>query len=86
MSCAPSIPIQIWNVVAEVVPNTLTSHWSTIQLLTPSVSTAAEMPGAPVPSRSVQNGARTLFGRAGSGIAVRLQQLLSSDVPPPATA
>ena len=26
------------------------------------------MPGAPVPSRSVQNGARMLFGRAGSGI------------------
>ena len=35
---------------------------------TPSVSTPTRMPGAPVPSRSVQNGARMLFGRAGFGI------------------
>ena len=44
----------------------------------------ARIPGAPVPSRSAQNGARTLFGRAGLG-STMLQQLLSSVAPLPPT-
>ena len=43
------------------------------------------MPGAPVPSRSVQNGASTLFGRAGFGQLLRHELDVVPDVPPPTT-
>ena len=85
MSCVPLMPIQVWKTRELAVPNTFTRYSITIQSLTPSVRIVMKMPGAPVPSRSVQNGASMLFGRAGSGPAGRLQQLLSSDVPPPAS-
>jgi hypothetical protein len=51
---------------------------------TPSVRIATRIPSSTVPSRSVQNGARTLLGRAGSGMTGS-QQLLSSLLPPPTT-
>ena len=44
-----------------------TFHCTTIQVLTPSVRVATRMPGAPVPSRSVQYGASTPLGGVGSG-------------------
>ena len=47
--------------------------------------TATQMPSAPVPSRSVQNGASTLLGGEVSGAGPAVQHLLSSAVPPPTT-
>jgi hypothetical protein len=58
----------------------------TSQLFTPSVSTVARMPGAPVPSRSVQNGASTLFGLAGLPKATVGSNWMSAEpFVPPAT-
>ena len=78
MSWMPLTPIHTWKVRRLVVPKTLTRYSMTSHVSTPSVRVAAKMPGAPVPSRSVQNGASMLFGSAGFGPAGRLQQLLSS--------
>ena len=68
-----------------LVPKTFRRDSTTIQSSTPSVRVAMKIPGAPVPSRSVQNGASTLFGRAGLGPFGSVQHWLSSEVPPPAT-
>ena len=81
----PLTPIHTWKVRGAGGPEDVDPPLDTSQVSTPSVRVAAKMPGAPVPSRSVQNGASTLFGRAPTGPGGRLQQLLSSDVPPPAT-
>jgi len=72
----PLIPIQTWKWRWLLVPNTFTRYSRTIQLFTPSVRVAAKMPGAALLSWSVQNGARTLFERAGSGICVRVAAIV----------
>src|SRR5690242_19152522 len=80
MSCVAPSPSHSSNGCMMFVPNTKTCHSMTIQLLTPSVSSVTKTPGAPPPLRSVQNGASTLFGRAGLGIGGTVQQSLSSAV------
>ena len=68
MSSVPLMPIHTWNVAqvggAEDVHPVLDDE----PVVDPvGEDVPAKMPGAPVPSRSVQNGASTLLGRAGSG-------------------
>lgn len=85
MSWVGWVPIQTWKCRVSVVPNTLTSHWTTIHWLTPSVRVPTLTPGAPVPFRSVQKGASTLFGRAEDAPDGSVQHSLSSEVAPPTT-
>jgi hypothetical protein len=77
-------PIHAWKTRWLVVPNTFSRHSMTSQSSTPSVRNSANIPGAPVPSRSVQNGASTLLGRAGSGNVCGTKSM-SALVPPPTT-
>lgn len=85
MSSVPSVPSHSWKTAGAVVPNRWTRHSTTIHVSTPSVSTFISTPGVPVPSRSVQYGARTLLGRAGSPMAAGGQHRLSAPSPPPTT-
>jgi hypothetical protein len=85
MSWTPLRPIQVWKVFWVVVPQAKTRYSTTSHLLAPSARVPTKTPGAPVPSRSVQNGASTLFGVAGSAPVGSSQQLLSAAVAPPAT-